>query len=125
MRRHDHRLDAQLARNVRGVKRPGAAESEQRELTRIVASIDRDEPRSTRHVVVCDCENRCRSLLGRETERVADRLREPSTQPLQIGIGGGRCDARGVDPPEQHVGISDRRLLAAAPVTERARAGAR
>ena len=74
-RRHEHReRPHQLGDGVR-VERAGAAVGDEREVARVVAALDGDEPQRARHVLVHDREDPLGRLLDRgEAHRVGDRL---------------------------------------------------
>ena len=109
-----------------GMQRPGAAEGEQREIARVVAA-RRPRPCGSRRpscmlpsrsTAPAACDRRrarpaCRSSprRSRATCSTVDR-RVDRQQPLRV------------EPPEQQIGVGDRRLRAAAAVADRARAGA-
>ena len=74
-RRDDHRERAHDLRHRVRVQRPGAAVGDERELARVVAALDGDEPQRTGHVLVDDREDPLGGLLDRgEAHRVGDRL---------------------------------------------------
>ena len=52
MLRDDDARNPQLVGHRAGMQRPRAAEGDQRELTRIQAALDRDDPQHLRHCVI-------------------------------------------------------------------------
>ena len=110
--RHDHRERAhELGDGVR-VERARAAVGDEREVARVVAALDGDEPQRARHVLVHDREDALGRLLdGAEPHRVGDRLHGRA----------GRVDVERHlaaeqlrrEVPEHDVRVGDRRQLAA------------
>ena len=62
-------------RERRAVQRARAAEDDERELARVVAAPDRDQPNGVGHVCVRDLDDRARRLLEVEAERLGRRQR--------------------------------------------------
>ena len=73
--RHEHRERAHDLRDRVRVERAGAAVGDEREVARVVAALDGDEPQRAGHVLVDDREDPLGGLLdGVEAHRVGDRL---------------------------------------------------
>ena len=68
--RHDHCRNRQFPGDRGAVQRAGAAEGDQREIARIIAAADRDQPHRIRHVGVGDADDRVRGRLARQAERI-------------------------------------------------------
>ena len=73
-RRHDDLGDLQFVREGGGVHRAGAAESDQRELARVVAALERDDAQCLGHIAVDDLDDRGGRVGQADSERVADPL---------------------------------------------------
>ena len=65
MRRDEHGRDVEPLRDRPRVQRPGAAERDQREVARVEAALDRDQPDRVRHVLVGGADRRHGRRLGR------------------------------------------------------------
>ena len=72
-----HGRDRQLLGERGAVQRPGAAERDEREVARVVAAADRDQPHGVGHVGVGDLDDRVGRLVQLEAE--AARRRRLST----------------------------------------------
>ena len=110
----------------RRLRRPGAAERQQREIRRIDAALDGHLANGVRLIPVGDLDDAVRKLLGVHDCRAAvrERVKPPrarstsSVMPPPISAGG--------NPAEHQIGVGDGRLVAAVRIAHRAghRAGA-
>ncbi len=96
--------------------RPGAAERDQREISRVVAALDRDDAQGFGHVAVDDLDDLGGSLGNLKAERRCDIAGDR-------GFGGGCVDRQiaaqqrfAVEIAEHDVGVADGRMRAAAPI---------
>ena len=103
----EHLRASELVRERTGVQRPGPAEGDEREVTRVVALLDGDDPQGAEHFRVDDVDD-----VGR-VDRPEGTLGRRSVELEPAG------KARG-EPAEEQVGIGHRRLLPAAAVARRA-----
>ena len=101
-----------------------AAAGHQHRVTRVDPLVDRDVPHGRDHVLVGDGEDRPRGPLQRQPERLGHGA-------LDRACGGGRVEVqpaaeevRGIDVPERHCRVGDRRLGPAEAVARRAGLGA-
>ena len=88
--RHDHGRNLQVARDLHGVQRTGAADRDEREVARIVAALDRDAAHGERHLGDGDLHDAVRDL-GRVH---AQRLRRASLEPAPRGVDVERASRR-------------------------------
>ncbi len=106
-----------------GMHRAGAAERQHGDTAQVDAVLDGVHPRRGRHVLVDDLVDARGGLDGVEGECAPDgvdrRRRSVSVEGHVAAEKGGR-----VEQPEDHVGVGDGRLRAAAPVRRRPRLGA-
>ena len=124
VRRHDHGRDHQLLGERRAVQRAGAAEHDERELARVVALADRDQPDGVGHVGVRDLDHRARRVDRVEPERLGDLVADRRLGGVAVELHAAADQLR-PEPAEQQVGVGVRRLLAAAAVAGRPGLGAR
>src|SRR5690606_19169786 len=66
--RYHHRADADLAHQRRAVQWPGAAESDEGEVARIVAALDREQTDAAGHALVDDLQDRLGRRLDAESQ---------------------------------------------------------
>ena len=125
-REREHHRARDLAHVAGDVRRPAAAEREQREVRRPVAAQRHLLADRRRHLVVDDAADQRRRLDRGHAERLGDRR-------LDRLLGGLACraacgppkNASGRQVAEHEVGVGDRRLGAAELVGDRAGVGAR
>ena len=107
------------------MRRPGAAEGDQREVARIAAALDRDRADRVLHVARDRLVHAPRGVLGAEPERRADVVGDglASRGDVERHLAGEEVGR--VEIAEHEVRVGDRRPLAADAVTDRPRVGAR
>ncbi len=103
--------------------RPGAAEGDEREVARVVAALDGDEPLRPGHVLVDDVEDALGRSMQVEAERVADLL-HGRLRRLHVELDLAAEELRR-QVPDDDVRVGDRRVGPTLPVAGRARVGAR
>ncbi len=108
---HEHRGAAQLVGERARVQRAGAAEGDEREVPRIVATLDRHDPQRPQHLGVHDVDDVGRVDVPERARRGVAVELEPAREPLR-------------EPAEEQVGVGHRRLLSAPAVTGRPGNGA-
>ncbi len=99
---HEHSLDAELFRKRARVQRSCAAVCDEREVARIVPTLDGDDAQRAQHLGVHDLDDRRRvdsrertfSGSAVENEPARERIRQPSEQ--EVRVGHGRAAARAV-----------------------------
>ena len=89
-RRDEHGRHAQLLRERGAVQRAGAAERDERELARVVAALERDDPHGVGHVRVGDGDDR----LGGRVQR-----RGPAARATVVRIASSAASRSSVMPP--------------------------
>ena len=122
--RDQQRRDAELLGERAGVQPAGAAERDERELARVEAALDRDHPQRPAHLGVGHAHDAERGLERVEAELGAEALERRLglvARERQLAAELGAV----AEVAEQHVGVGDRRLLAALAVGGRAGVGAR
>ena len=101
--------------------RSGAAERDEREVTRVDAALHGDDADRGGHVRVHDVVDGARRVGDVDAERVGDATRQIASR---RGVGRehhATGEAAGIEVAEQEVGVGDGRIGAAAPVARRAR----
>jgi hypothetical protein len=124
-RRADHPADAELARDVAGVDRSGAARAQERVVARIAPALGDVHARRTRHALVDDVVNTPRH----RDRRQAHGLGQPShrrARGREVDRDRAAREVLGVQVAEEQIGVGDGWLRAAQAVAGRAglRAGA-
>ena len=95
------------------MQRSGAAEPHQREVARIDALGHRIGVDRQRHVVVDDPEDAERGRLERQAERPGDVLADRFVRQRRVDRQVAAEEMLGIHAPEHHLGVGDRRLVAA------------
>ena len=111
--RHEHLRIPSSSASAQACSGPGAAEGDQREVTRVDAALDRDEPERARHLGVGDVD-----------DGAAGRSRRAPGRPRRSVEHDARREAVRGSRPRSEVRVGHRRLRAAAAVARRARLGA-
>ena len=121
--RHQYGPHAEKARQRPTVQRARAAERQERELARIMAAFDRDEPDRADHVVVDDRKDAARGRIDAHAERLGDAPAHGAMRRLLIE-GEAAAEQEGRQVPEHEMRVGDGRLVAAARVAGGSRIGA-
>ena len=108
---HDHRVDAELARDLARVQAARAAKSDQREIARVVAALDRDNANRALHVCVGDAQDSRRGGRAIELELACDAVHGRSGADDVDGHRAAEQLPR-VDAPQHYVRVGDRGLHA-------------
>ena len=98
----------------------GAAEHDERELARVVAALQRDDPHRVGHVRVGDGDDRLGRLVSSRPSGSATRVRIASSAASRSSDMPPPTSSL-AEPAEDEVGVGVRRLLAALAVARRAR----
>src|SRR5258706_7803982 len=107
------------------MERARAADGEEREVTGVEASADRDAADEVGHARVEDVDDPYRGLLDREAERLGDLLADGLRGERLVELPRAAEEVAGGDAAEHDVRVGHRRLRATASVTRRPRFGAR
>ena len=125
VRRHEHPRDLELASDVAGEERAGAARGDERELARVVAAAHRVELDRLRHPELLDLKRAERRLLEVDAEPVGDRLHRRLGELDVEEHPPSEQASVGPQAPEQELGVGRGRELAAAAVAGGTGVGAR
>ena len=123
-RRHQNLGNAELAGQRRGMERPRPAKGEQSEVARIQTKRDGDHAGRAGHAGRGHAQHRRRRRFGIDAERVTEPCLEDGADIVDIDRPRDRLQLAGVKTAKNHVGVGDRRQIAATPVADGPRVGA-
>ncbi len=122
--RHDRLDDAHLGRQPVDVDRPGAAEPDQSEGSRVEPALDGHQPKCARHRGIGDLHDPERGRDDVHPERVGAAIADRAGRGVNVEVELAAEERFGAEPAEHEVRVGDRRLLAAAAVRGWSRLGA-
>ena len=93
------------------MQRAGAAEGDEREIARIVAAPDGDQPDGVGHVGVGDLDDRRWRLREAQPERLGDAWRGSPARRRRLSSFIMPPASAGAEPPEDDVGVGVGRLV--------------
>jgi hypothetical protein len=124
-RRDEHRREPGVSRDRVRVQRARAAERDEQEFARIVATVHRDQAERVHHRRVRDLDDAVRRLDRVQAERHGAALLDRALRAVDVEAELAAEEVAGIEPAEHEVGVRHRRLGAAPAVADRAGLGAR